>query len=95
MFHVLKRIAAVPHALYAIALQALIVAVAGLIQHNILLVRSGVAVFAAVLLLRVAVRAAVLLGARRLKGQFVAVQQPQLTDVRAHMHRTKELSQVA
>jgi hypothetical protein len=76
---------------YAVTLQGVVCTVAGLIQGNVALMVCGIVA----ILLSLALVVVTYVVAPVHQGEIVVRQQPQLTDVRTHVRRTKELAQVS
>lgn len=89
MKSIIRRLARVRHAVAGNILMGAVAALGGLFQANPALVIGGIAM----ILLAAAALVATFVVEPALEGQIYVVQQPQLTDVRAHVPRTKELAQ--
>lgn len=94
MFEIGKKLSRSYHALAGNALFGVIGIVAALLQGNRAVMIGGVVVLVLAVVLMGVAHTAALLGGRVRTGVIVGVQQPQLTDVRAHMRPPKELAQV-
>jgi uncharacterized membrane protein len=87
----IRRLGRVRHAVAAVILQGVALAVAGLFQANTVLVASGIVA----VLLAVVALVATFVVEPVLEGAVVVLQQPQLPDVRARALHMKELAQAS
>lgn len=86
-----RRLARVRHAVVAVILQGVAMISVGLIQSSVVLMLGGIAS----VLLAVSALVATYLVTPVLEGEIFVSQQPQLPDVRTHMHAPTELPQAA